>query len=485
MEKQTDESTLKRNSILSAMSLFFQSGYASILGFAANLVLTILLSPKIFGIYITTLSIISLLNYFSDIGLAASLIQKKRITDEDIRTTFSIQQILIITLITIGLLASPFIRSFYGLPQEGLYLLWALYISFFLSSLKTIPSILLERSVQFQKIVLVQVAENTIFYLSVMFFAYIGYGLTSFTISVLLRALFGTIFMYSIAFWKPQIGISQKSFRELISFGLPFQANSFLALFKDDLITLYLGKVIGFEGLGYIGWAKKWAEAPIRIIMDNVSRVLFPVLSRLQDEKGRVKGIVEKVISYQTIILTPAILGLALIIPQLTHIIPKYEKWVPAIPLFFLFCLSAWFSSYSTPFINLLNAMGKSKKPFFFMLGWTVATWALTPILTHYFGWYGFPITVLTLSLSFYLVVREAKKLIPFAFFPSIIPGIGGSMFMGASVYAVELFIPSSPIVAVGAIAIGIITYLFVMKLLFRIDLIKTVIIILIEKRIP
>ena len=32
--------------------------------------------------------------------------------------------------------------------------------------------------------------------------------------------------------------------------------SSFLALVKDDLLTLYLGKVLGFQALGYIGWAK-------------------------------------------------------------------------------------------------------------------------------------------------------------------------------------------------------------------------------------
>ena len=150
------------------MSLFFQSGYSAVLGLVANLILTIVLAPEIFGIYILTLSIISFLNYFSDIGLAASLVQKKDITSDDIRTTFTVQQILIVTLITIGFILTPYVRSFYDLPYEAIYLYWALLIAFFLSSLKTIPSIQLERHIQFQKIVIVQVVENTIFYLSVL-----------------------------------------------------------------------------------------------------------------------------------------------------------------------------------------------------------------------------------------------------------------------------------------------------------------------------
>src|SRR3990167_10962201 len=124
---------MHKSIITSVLSLFFQSGYSALLGLAANLVLTILLSPTIFGIYITVLSIISLLNYFSDIGLAASLIQKKEISKEDVSTTFTSQQLLIISLIIIAFFATSFIQNFYHLPREGIYLFWTLLLSFFIS----------------------------------------------------------------------------------------------------------------------------------------------------------------------------------------------------------------------------------------------------------------------------------------------------------------------------------------------------------------
>jgi len=148
---------LKRKTILSTLSLFFQSGYSAVLGLIANLIITILLHPAIYGIYLTVLSMISIFNYFSDIGLAASLIQKKEINNEDIKTAFTVQQILILTLITLGFFTTPFIMNFYKLPIEGKYLFWALLLSFFLSSLKTIPSVFLERKIKFQKIGLVQI----------------------------------------------------------------------------------------------------------------------------------------------------------------------------------------------------------------------------------------------------------------------------------------------------------------------------------------
>lgn len=470
---QTDTySQIKQKSIVSTLSLFFQSGYSAFLGLVANLVVTILLSPQIFGIYITTLSIISVLNYFSDIGLAASLVQKKEVSDDDIKTTFTVQQILIIFVITIGFILTNFVKNFYRLPSEGMSLYWALLVAFFISSLKTIPSILLERKIQFQKIVLVQIVENTVFYLAVIVLALFKFGLLSFAIAVLLRAIVGLIVIYSISFWTPQIGVSFKSLKKLLSFGLPFQASSFLALFKDDLIILFLGKILGFEALGYIGWAKKWAEAPIRIIMDNISRVLFPVFARIQNDKEKVAHLIEKIVQYQTSLLAPLILGMALIMEKVIFIIPKYSKWSPAIPLFYLFCISALFSSYSSPFINLFNALGYAKIPFVFMTIWTISTWILTPILTTLFGVYGFPITIVVMSVSSIFVMLTAKKYIKFRLIASIYKPVLSTCLMGISIYVILTLIKNPYISVIVSVPLGVIIYYLSMQHIFNTNLI-------------
>jgi len=464
---------LKKRSVFSTLSLFFQSGYSAMLGLGANLVLTIVLSPKIFGIYITVLSIIALLNYFSDIGLAASLVQKKEVTDEDVATTFTVQQLMILSIITLGFFATNFIQNFYKLPQEGVYLYWALLVSFFLSSLKTIPSIFLERKVQFQKIVFVGIVENTVFYISVIILGLLGFSLRSFTIAVVLRSIIGVILIYSISFWRPQIGISIKNLKQLLSFGLPFQANSFLALFKDDLITLYLGKILGFEALGYIGWAKKWAEAPIRIIMDNISRVLFPVLSRIQSDKEKVTRLIEKILHYQTLLLAPIMIGMALTMNMFVTLIPKYGKWLPALPLFYLLGFAAFLSSYSTPFTNLFNALGKVKISFYFMIFWTVATWILTPILSKMFGYYGFPLVQFILSFAFIAVVAKAKQIMPFSFIKPIYQGIVSALIMGLVIFIIRSNVPINIFSFISIIFAGELVYLASIRFIFKIDIIN------------
>ncbi len=472
MDHQSHEQQLKRNTIISAFSLFFQGGYTAILGLIANLVLTILLQPKIFGIYITVLSLISFLNYFSDIGLAASLIQKKELRPEDTRTTFTVQQILIISLIAIGIGATTFIKDFYHLPQEGVYLYWSLLFSFFISSLKTIPSVLLERKIEFQKIVFVQVIEGTLFYISVIIFAILGFGLRSFTIAVFLRALIGLIVIYRISFWMPQIGISRKSLKELLSFGVPFQASSFLALFKDDLIILYLGKVIGFEGVGYIGWAKKWAEAPIRIIMDNITKVLFPVIARYQEDKSRVAQLIEKVFYYQTMVLAPVMMSSALLMGLVVEIIPKYHKWAVALPMFYIFVLSSFLVSFSAPLVNLLNALGKVRISLTFMILWTVIMWIFTPTLTHFYGTIGFPVAHLLVSSTFIFIVLTVQKEIKFSFLRPIYKPILSAIILGLVVFILRSVLPFNNLITFFvAGSAGLLTYIAVLSLLFKVNL--------------
>jgi len=471
MEKNESLNLIKKNTVISSISLFFQSGYSAVLGFIANLVLTVLLTPKIFGIYFTVLSLIAILNYFSDIGLAASLIQKKEISDDDVATVFTVQQILIISIILIGYFATKPIMNFYHLTIESQYLYWALLFSFFLSSLKTIPSIFLERKINFQKIVLVQILENTVFYLMVIALAIAGKGLTSFTYAVIIRSLTGVITIYIISPWKIRIKIRYSSLKKLLSFGLPFQISSFLALVKDDLLTLYLGKVLGFQTLGYIGWAKKWAESPIRIIMDSLSRVLFPLFSKFQSDLNKLKNIIEKTIFYQSAIVIPATFGLAIIMSRVVDLIPKYGKWSPALPYFYLFCASALLSSFSTPFINLLNGLGKVRISFYFMVAWTILTWILVPSLTLYYHGFGFPISLLLLSLSFTVVISITKKIIDFSFIKNVYKSLLSSLVMSLAVLTSFYLLPNGFLFLIITIIIGIITYLFFLKVVFRINL--------------
>src|SRR3989344_8237305 len=72
-----------------------------------NLVLARILDPATIGIFNIANAILSLFSYFSDIGLGAAIIQKKNITDEDLKTTFTIQETLALIIVVIIFFSAP------------------------------------------------------------------------------------------------------------------------------------------------------------------------------------------------------------------------------------------------------------------------------------------------------------------------------------------------------------------------------------------
>lgn len=414
--EEIDIASVTRRSIRGIFALTTRTFTIQIITFLSNFLLTIFLSPQVFGIFFVVSAVMAFLSYFSDIGLAAALIQKKKpVTQEELRTTFTIQQILVIVLVSAALLLSPFISSLYRLRPDGVILFQALCVAFFLSSLKTIPSIILERSLKFEKLVLPQIVESLVFSVTSVVLAIKGFDLTSFTIAVLARGMAGVIVIYMVQPWKIGLGFSKEAASRLLSFGIPFQTNSFLALLKDDLLTVYLGKVLPLAQVGYIGFAQKWAFTPLRLIMDNIIRITFPSFSRMQDEKTMLSQALEKALFATSLLVFPSLAGLVILFPHFLNIIPKYSKWEPALLSLGFFALNAAFSSISTPLTNILNATGRIKLTLILMVLWTASTWVLTILGVSYFGFNAVAAVSAIVSVSAVFVVILVKRYIEFS----------------------------------------------------------------------
>jgi O-antigen/teichoic acid export membrane protein len=410
MPEELTSTQVKDRAMSGVIALISRTFIIQIITFFATLILTIYLDASIYGVFYLVGSVINFLSYFSDVGLAAALIQKKEaVTDQDLKTTFTIQQILVLTLISIILLFSPKISEFYALDSAGTYLLFAMLISFFLSSLKTIPSIMLEREIRFEKLVIPHVLETLTYNAVAVYMAINGFGITSFSVAVVARGVVGLVAIYFVYPWIPKFGISFGSLKGLLRFGIPYQVNSFLSVMKDDGMNIVLSRVIGTTGLGYLGWASRWAGLPLRLLMDNLTKVSFPAFSRLQHDPERLKKAVEYNLKYLTLIIFPILLVMLFMARPLIDIIPRYEKWLPAlIPLYIYIYNSAW-ASISSSLTNLLNAIGKIHLTFRLMIMWTSMTWIFMPIMGLRYGYIGVSYAIAIIATSSVVTLIVAR----------------------------------------------------------------------------
>lgn len=409
------------------------------ISFFSTALLTVFLQPAEFGVFFLVSAVVNFLAYFGDIGFAAALIQKKEsLKKEELWTVFTTQQFLVLILLIIIFFSTPLVQNVYHLNSYGVYLLWALGFSLFLSSLKTIPTVLMERELQFNKWVIPQIIETIVFNITAVFLSWKGFGINSFTIAVLVRGIVGLFATYLIRPWLPHFSFSLKSLKSVLRFGVPYQANTLLAMVKDDGMTLFLGSLLGLSGVGLLGWAQKWAYAPLRFFMDQIIKVTFPAFSRLQDDKKELSNAVTKSIFFINLAAFPSLVMLILLAPILVEIIPKYNKWEGALFALTVLTINSALAAVTTPLTNTLNAIGKISLTFKLMIMWTILTWIFIPPLTLNFGLNGAAAGFTLVGLSSFVALFLISKYVQVDYSQSVGKPLLGAIVMGLVLFLVK-----------------------------------------------
>jgi O-antigen/teichoic acid export membrane protein len=261
--------------------------------------------------------------------------------------------------------------------------------------------------------------------------AWQGYGIMSFMWAALARSIVGLVTIYIVSPWRIQIGISKKSAKELFRFGIPYQLNSFLALVKDDLLYLTLGRIFppqySKEFMGYIFIAKKLSELPLRIVLDSVTRVTFPAFSRLQNHKEALSKALNNTTFGIGILIFPVYITGIFFIGPFIELLPRYAKWEPALLTFYMLCITQIAASFSTPLVSALNAIGKVKISLLLMIMWIVLTWSLMIPLVPILGLNSFGFALMIVSLTVFPVVWICNRYIKFSFYQQVkVPFVTG-----------------------------------------------------------
>ncbi|HSX49110.1 MAG TPA: oligosaccharide flippase family protein [Candidatus Saccharimonadales bacterium] len=466
--------TVKERAVRGIVVLTGRTFFLQILGAIALAFLATYLGPFEWGVFAIVNAVINFLNYFSDVGLAAALIQKKEHpTDVDLKTTFFVQESLVLLVIGIMVALAQFFTHKYSLNQDGVVLYYAVAFSFFLSSLKSIPSVLLERKLEFVKLTFPQILEQVIYYVVLVIFAVKGFGIKSFTIAVITRDVVGVVAIYIMQPWRPGIAFSRKTLSGLFKFGIPYQINTFLAALKDDGMTLVLGGIIGPIGVGYLAFAQKFARFPLAFFMDTVTRVTFPAFSRMQDKKEHLERSVTRSIFFICLLVFPSLIALVILAPVIIQVFPQYGKWGPAMLTLTLVSVNFGFAAATTQLTNLLNAIGKIRITFYLMIMWTILTWTLLPFLSIKYGFNGAALGYALVGSSSVVAILVAKRYVNFSVYDAIVKPLIGASLMGVVIFVLKGVLQPS-LYSIGLISfVGLVTYTVLMVAIIGVSLIE------------
>lgn len=405
--------SFKKKSVSGALSYVMRSLVLYAVGLGSSAVLSAYLSAVEFGVYGIVTQVVGLLQFFSDVGLGPTLIQQKQEpTETEYGVVFTLQQFLgwFIAIAAILVALTPQMQSRIGM--DGAYVLIALGLSFPLSALKTIPAIKLERKLDFSSLVIPSLWEQMVYNVVLVGLVLSGWGVRSYAVAVMVRAVVGVIAMYVVSPWKPVLSLESKSIKAIFSVGMKFQASDILAKIKDQIFYLIIGFWLPLEQFGMISWAKGWSQVPYMLTVQNVIAITFPAYSRLQHDSRLLKRAIEKSIFFICVSIFPLLIGMSVFIWPVIGFVQRYHKWEPALFTFVLFTLSIGWAAVSTPLTNALNAMGKIHETLRLMVMWTVLTWVVTPITIRLFGYEGVAIASMIIAVSSVVPVFVIKKYI-------------------------------------------------------------------------
>lgn len=467
MIETLDIKTVSKKTVNGVFALASRSLILQFVNFVAFLTISVILSANELGIYTAVVAIQRVISFFTDFGLGAALVQKKEnLKKEDIATVFTIQFSVTFGVFLLFLIFINQIQSFFGLNDQGGRLLLVLVFTIFLSSFKMIPSILLERNINFGKLVIPQIGESLVFNFILIALVLNKFGVDSYSWAFLISSLVGIPLYYLISPWKPKVGVYKASVDNL-RFGIQFQAKNILATIKDDFLTVILTKFLSFTQIGYIGFAQRMAFFVYRYIVDSVTKVTFSSYSRIQDNKKFLQTAIEKSLFFTTLILFPLLSGLIVVSPHLVQYIPGWgSKWEPALISLIFFSLNAIVSSMSSVLVNVLDATGRVKTTLKLMVLWTFMTWTITPLFIYLWGYNGVAAASFVVTLTIFITIYLVKKIIDFQFIKSVYQPLLAVGIMAISTYLLANLLVTNLISLAFVIILGGAIYVTVIYLL-------------------
>ena len=361
------------------------------------------LEPTNFGVYAFVLLVLNLFSLVGDAGLGAALIQRENVPDKRTLSSifwFQVGLALVVALV-MNVVANEIqpiweqLRAWWAvthqlqtLPEDTDWLLRALSLGLVLATIRSVPAILMERELEFGRLATLDVVGTVSFNAVAVGFAFAGYGVWALVLGVLLRSGIVAVLTFAFRPFKPALVFDAKSVKPILRFGLVFQAKNLVAFTNGAVVPLYAGAALGTRDLGYINWAQATGYFPLRLV-EVMQRVTFPLLSRFQGDRQQFAASLERSVRISglgTLFFVGIILGIGSPLISIVYT----PKWLPALPLLYIYACVLIIGFISPLVSSAIDAMGRPGIMLKLSLGCTILSWVGVLYATPRWGMIGF-----------------------------------------------------------------------------------------------
>jgi O-antigen/teichoic acid export membrane protein len=377
--------TLKDKTIKGVKWTTFGSVFNAILQIVQLAILARLLNPTDFGLMAIVMVVIGFSSMFIDMGISNAIIYKQNVSENQLTTLYWLNIVVGVFLFLIILIIAPFIAVFYESSQLN-YLIKLVGVTFIIQPFGQQFMILLQKELNFSLITIIQTTSRFFSFLVTIIMAYYELGVFSLAYGVIIYAILSTILLmyYGKNIYKPKLYFNKLDIQDFLSFGIYQMAEKAMNYFGTQFDTILIGRLLGIEVLGVYNLAKNLASKPTTIINPVITKVTFPVMSKISEDTKKLREVYLKTINYLTLLNTPIYLLITLLAQPIV-VLMFGNVWVEAIPLVQILAIGFLLKSIGNPAGSLLLSKGKANIAFY----WNLITFVLYPIFILYGSNYG------------------------------------------------------------------------------------------------
>lgn len=350
---------ISTNKVVSSMAwVYLENIAAQLVGFLVSVVLARLLEPGHYGMIALVTVFINIANVFVSSSFSNALIQNKDSDALDYSTMFWFNLFISCILYLILFFASPFVGIFYNNIELSL-VLRVLSIRIPLSALNSIQLAYVANHMVFKKSFFTNSIAAFISGVLGIAAAYMGLGIWALVVQNISNIVFSTMFMVFIVPWHPQRMFSFDRLRKMVGFGWKLLVTGLLFAAYNELRSLVIGKRYSSDNLGYYDKGYSFPKLIGANIDTTITRVLFPALSKNQDNEVKLAAAIRRSAKTSAYIMTPILFGLAMIAKPLVKVLLT-DKWIPCVPYLQVMCIVWWLQPTQSCSIQGIKAIGRS-----------------------------------------------------------------------------------------------------------------------------
>jgi O-antigen/teichoic acid export membrane protein len=317
------------------------------------------LLPTDIGLFSLVMIVIGLAQIVGDIGIAAGIVRSQDESPVVLSTSFWIGTAIGSFLSVTVYLLAPVAGDFYN-NSSIVPLLRASALGLLLNFLTPVPMALLQQRLAYQQIALSQSVGSISGALVAVALVSAGFGVWGLVFQPIVGNALALLMMAYHAKWHPTFHFQFSAVREIVRNGVHLLGSGVAGYLRNTFDVMIIGKSLPPQDLGMYGMAQTILYAPMHLITSTISRVIFPLLAKVQNDLESIKHAVLTATARTALLIFPLYFGLIILADEFVlHVFGK--NWLEMVPLIRIMAISFIIQSVGNVASPLMLALGKAK----------------------------------------------------------------------------------------------------------------------------